>query len=90
MAIELQMSNFDEQASQGAADQPAQHGNGEAVTEIRSAFAGDGKNRVRDARAQVARGIDGESGGASQARADGPDHGADQEGLETFSRWMRW
>ena len=66
------MREADEYAGQAAADQPAQNRHGQTVSEIRAAFAGNRKDRVRDARAQVARGINGESGGASQAGSRSP------------------
>ena len=73
------MRDTDEQAGQSAADQSAQNRDSQTVTEIRTAFAGDREERVSDARAQVARRINSESGRAAQSGPDGPHHGADQE-----------
>ena len=77
--IALQVHYPNKKASESAADQTAQNRDGETVAEIRAAFAGDRQDGVRDARAQIARGINGESGSAAQARADGPYRAAHQE-----------
>ena len=87
--IALQVRYSNKKASESTADQPAQNRDGEAVSEIRTAFARYRPDGMRDARAQIARGINRESGSAAQAGADGPHHRANQERNQS-RRWRRF
>ena len=59
-------------APSDAADDRADDGH-PRVAPVRAALAGDRQHAVRDARAEVARGIDGVAGRSAQRQADGPD-----------------
>ena len=71
------MKKADQCAGSSGADQWAHDGDG-SVGPIRVTLAGDGENKVSDARAKVARGIDRVSRGAAERETDGPNENADE------------
>ena len=54
------------------------------IAPVGASLAGDGKNCVRNARSQVARGVDRVAGGAAQREADGPHDHADEHGTDSL------
>ena len=77
--IALQVGYANKETSESAANQPTKNRNGQPVAEVRSSLARDGEECVSDPRTQIARRINCESGGATQAGADGPHHRTDEE-----------
>ena len=84
----LEMNQANEQARQRAAYQWPGNRHG-GVPPVRRIFLRNRQQRVNDARSQVARRIDGVSGGAAQAQADAPNHAAHQVRSQTCRRSRR-
>jgi len=71
------MCVVEEESCKGAASERTQHRDG-CVGPVRSTFAGDREDGVSDARAEIARGVDGIAGGSAEGEADAPDEAGDE------------
>jgi len=64
-----------QQACKRCSGKIADDGDGR-IAPIRSTFAGDGQKPVNQARAEIARGVDGVASGAAERETDAPDETA--------------
>src|SRR5271169_1195491 len=81
----LEGEKSDQQAGERPSDKRSKHGN-VAVAPVGAPFAGDGKNRVGDARAEVAGWIDGVAGGAAEGETNAPNETAYKKRPKTCYR----
>ena len=80
----LNAGAFDEKRGYDRARDGPEDGDGR-VAPIGGTFAGDGEEGMRDARAKVARGVDGVAGGSAERKANAPDDIADEQRAEAGS-----